>query len=477
MFFVQVAAYAQNTAGDWLEKAEQTDDIIDKVQCYRRAIKIDENMHTAYYGRGMAYLQSQNTADAIRDFDRAINISPKTFKYFAGRAKAHTMDERYLEAIEDLTQAELINPQNTDNHMNRAMAYIKTAQWTKALNDLDFVLKQLPTHGTALAQKGIVLLALFRENEALEQLQLSLKYEPTNINALMGFGAYYERKNDKDQALDQYNQAIQIDPNYDDALNAKARLIKIKEEPSPPPPGFQPSIPAPPTGIYASTLKRKYALVIGNSGYLFHSNLQGRPLNDAEDMKKKLEEFGFNATLLKDLTQNQFINSLKLFYDKIKDADLVFVFYAGHGIEFEKERTNFFIPIDQKITNFNEAQSYAIPLQGIVQNVALQSVKYGIIVSDACRTDRGIGLPVDVTTPKVNMELVIAYATSAGTTSGNGIGRNGIYTGVFLQKFEPNKRFDDILMETRKEVHTQTGDVQVPDAVIKVDHPIVFDVK
>ncbi len=78
--------------------------------------------------------------------------------------------------------------------------------------------------------------------------------------------------------------------------------------------------------------KESYALVIGNGNYKDWGRLKGA-LSDANDVAKALEYNGFEVTLKKDLTKEQFDDEFSKFsleYGKNEDARLLF-YYAGHG--------------------------------------------------------------------------------------------------------------------------------------------------
>ena len=81
----------------------------------------------------------------------------------------------------------------------------------------------------------------------------------------------------------------------------------------------------------------KFALVIGNSNYKFAESLKN-PVNDAEGMKKVLEEIGFNVDLVIDASQKEIENSIQKLGRNLYSRNSVGLFYyVGHGIQWEGE--------------------------------------------------------------------------------------------------------------------------------------------
>jgi uncharacterized caspase-like protein len=78
---------------------------------------------------------------------------------------------------------------------------------------------------------------------------------------------------------------------------------------------------------------KRVALVIGNSAYQGVTRLTN-PVNDSGVMAETLNNAGFDVVDLKrDLNANAMRRALREFSDKVRDADVAVVYYAGHGME------------------------------------------------------------------------------------------------------------------------------------------------
>ncbi len=81
-------------------------------------------------------------------------------------------------------------------------------------------------------------------------------------------------------------------------------------------------------------MKRLTALVIGNAEYEEASELKN-PVNDAEDVAKKLTDGGFAVAKLINGTNKEMHKALKTFKNASDDADVALFFFAGHGVQID----------------------------------------------------------------------------------------------------------------------------------------------
>ena len=89
----------------------------------------------------------------------------------------------------------------------------------------------------------------------------------------------------------------------------------------------------------------RVALVLGNAAYKNVNPLKN-PVNDAEAISAALGRVGFDVTLRVDGTAQQMRDAIAEFSDKARVAKVVFVYYAGHGIQIGGR--NYLVPIDTK---------------------------------------------------------------------------------------------------------------------------------
>ena len=193
-----------------------------------------------------------------------------------------------------------------------------------------------------------------------------------------------------------------------------------------------------------SNLLNRYALVIGNSNYSYAKPLSGNPLNDAKDMEKKLQELGFIVTTLTNAIKTQMDAALQNLVSLAQHADIVTVFYAGHGLE--NGGVNYLIPIDAKIDSPQYVQQEAISLDDVLTQLRRCEAKVSLVFLDAYRNNPFRSWPVKhgdpleeaqrsafTTPPNLAPNEVVYYATRPKNVARNGSGRNGDLTYALLQ--------------------------------------------
>jgi uncharacterized caspase-like protein len=187
--------------------------------------------------------------------------------------------------------------------------------------------------------------------------------------------------------------------------------------------------------------EKRVALVIGNSAYQNVSRL-ANPVNDSDAMSATFNDAGFDVVDLKrDLKANEMRRALRDFSDKVRDADVAIVYFAGHGIEIDG--INYVIPVDATLERDIDAFDEAIPLDRLL-TVIEPAKKLRLVILDACRDNPfnkimkrtsaarviGRGLAkVEPTSPNT----LIAFAAKAGSTASDGDSKNSPFTAALVR--------------------------------------------
>lgn len=187
--------------------------------------------------------------------------------------------------------------------------------------------------------------------------------------------------------------------------------------------------------------EKRVALVIGNSDYQNVSPLTN-PANDAASIAAILTKANFDVVDAKsNLSGIEMKRTLRDFGNKVRDADVAVIYYAGHGIELEG--TNYLIPVDAKLEIDTDVLDEAFPLERFV--VAADPAKHlRLVILDACRDNpfnktmkRTIGSrAVSRGLAKVepaNPNTLIAFAAKAGSTASDGEGKNSPFATALVK--------------------------------------------
>ena len=213
--------------------------------------------------------------------------------------------------------------------------------------------------------------------------------------------------------------------------------------------------------------EKRVALVMGNSAYQ-NVNRLANPINDSGTMSETLKSAGFDVVeLRRDLKVNEMRRALRDFSDKVSDADVAVVYYAGHGMEIDG--TNYVIPVDAVLERDIDAYDEAVSLDRIL-TVIEPAKALRLVILDACRDNpfnktmkrtigsRAIGRGLAKIEPN-SPNTLIAFAAKAGSTASDGDSKNSPFTAA-LVKYLPKpgldlrKAFgfarDDVLKATNK---------------------------
>src|SRR6266404_650127 len=217
--------------------------------------------------------------------------------------------------------------------------------------------------------------------------------------------------------------------------------------------------------------EKRVALVVGNSTYQRVPQL-ANPARDADDMSEMFRKAGFTVVVAKhNLGASEMRRALRDFSDKVRDADVAVVYYAGHGMEIDG--TNYVIPVDAALERDIDAFDEAIPLDRIL-TVIEPAKRLRLVILDACRDNpfnktmkrtigsRAIGRGLAKVEPE-SPNTLIAFAAKAGSTASDGDSKNSPFTAA-LVKYLPRPGLDlrKAFGYTRDDVLKATNNKQEP---------------
>ncbi|MEW5847239.1 MAG: caspase family protein [Myxococcota bacterium] len=211
--------------------------------------------------------------------------------------------------------------------------------------------------------------------------------------------------------------------------------------------------------------ERRKALVIGNAAYL--SSPLKNTLNDARAVSASLGELGFEVTLKTDTTLKDLRRTLGTFVDSVEKDDIVFFFYAGHGLEIEG--INYLVPVDFNAERAADVAYEAFPLNQFLDGMEARRPSVNVVVLDACRNNpfvsgtRAFGRR-GLAEVRAGQGSLIAFATSPGKTASDGdTGANGVFTGALIRHLKrPGVDIEAMFKDVSDDVAVGTGREQVP---------------
>jgi uncharacterized caspase-like protein len=239
---------------------------------------------------------------------------------------------------------------------------------------------------------------------------------------------------------------------------------------------------------------KKIALVVGNQDYGKQGPLESlnTPLRDADAVASKLTKMGIKVSLLRDPTTAELRTSIGNFITQINDADIVIVYYAGHGVQATiggSKTAQFFAPKDFRPPGDNAADrtdqsvkpadfetaardGHIIGLSMLEEPIR-RARKIGLMFWDACRSNPFYDQPVALSAPARVMAsaetgrltraagpadkvvtappsvteqkrfeikrpegIIVHYATRPGDVADDGAGAHSPYTAALLKHLD-----------------------------------------
>ncbi len=213
---------------------------------------------------------------------------------------------------------------------------------------------------------------------------------------------------------------------------------------------------------------KRMALVVGNAQYEYVSNIPNSA-NDARDIAAALGRINFDVTELYDLDYRQMRLALRDFSNKAAEADVVLVYFAGHGIEIDN--TNYLIPTNAELESDKDVEFEAIRLDSVLNAVSTAN-GLKLVLVDACRNNpflsdmqrttatRAIGQGLGSIDPG---GVLVGYSARGGTLALDGEGRNSPYAKALLEHIEvPGLELGKLFRKVRDTVFELTDGYQEP---------------
>lgn len=191
----------------------------------------------------------------------------------------------------------------------------------------------------------------------------------------------------------------------------------------------------------SASLGKKKALLIGNCDY--KPTKLKNCINDANALGEKLKAMGFDIKIIRNATKREIDEGLNDFCRMSHNAEVGYVFYSGHGLQYNGE--NYLVPIDADLNSPSDIDYKCNKASYILSKLEDANCNLKVLVLDACRVNpftrswykcdsyKGLGV---MNGPK---GTIIAYATSPNEVAydrTDSIASNSPYTIGLLKMLE-----------------------------------------
>jgi len=225
----------------------------------------------------------------------------------------------------------------------------------------------------------------------------------------------------------------------------------------------------------ATFAAERVALVIGNNAYT-----HARPLNtakaDAVAVAAKLRDLKFQVIERTEAKRDDFPEAITEFLTAAKDAKMVFIYFAGHGMESAALGGNFLIPVDAVLEKESHLESQAYSLNTLLDRLRGLSAPVRLVVLDCCRNnplegrswsagrgENGLGA-IDL--QRLDAATMVVFSASPGKVAKERISpldKHGPFATALLEEIaKPGSTAIHTFAQVEDAVFRSTGEAQRP---------------
>jgi tetratricopeptide (TPR) repeat protein len=155
---------------------------------------------------------------------------------------------------------------------------------------------------------------------------------------------------------------------------------------------------------------------------------------------------------------------IQKFVAAIRAGDIVFIYYAGHGMQVNGE--NLLVPVDFSAPVESQAANACIKFDDLQRRVESSSARLSVFVVDACRNNpyrRGREWGKGLAMAEAGLGSYIAFSASPGQTADdNPDERNGLFTKFLLRGLTEPPPLSQVFRNVRDSVWVASQERQRP---------------
>lgn len=462
-----------------------------------KAIAAAPRSATPYVQRALEHERAGDVAAALADLDRAVAIDRTAGVALSARGRLLRRLGLLIRAREDFAAAAALGPPFRRLALiHKSAVELRAGDLKAAYDDLLAAAHDTGDMAPAEAKAAKIELLVRAGDLALDKIKdfgiaeklygEAARLDATSFGPALGLARVAERRGDVSGAVAIYQRILRetaATPKRYERMLASFRLMQLTRPMKRGDVGVFRNI----FDIGATVGKgspdglKRVAFVIGQGDYLKLADLPNPP-RDAAVMANALAEMGFDAVeIAENLGASELRRVPAAIAARAAQADVVLVFYAGHGVE--ADGVNYLIPVDAAPESDRDLKSGALALSDLTASVA-KARRGALVIVDACRDDpfveaRAVAASRHVAVAQTPSRLhaglataqgiaphgVVFYSTQPGQVALDGEGLDSPFLRALLQTLAtPNQPFGAVVQETTARVREATQGLQVPAA-------------
>ncbi len=200
------------------------------IELYTSAISGSPSLTQAYYNRGLAYMQTKQSANALRDFSKVIELDPTFKDAYLNRSFINIVEHRVKEAIPDLSAYLKIDGLNATAWFNRGQAYQELGKTDSAMADFTKALSIDTTLMSAYLARGVIYAREGKTDLALKDLQKATKLNPEEPLGWLNLGQAYLSSGNGDSAGAAWRRFVTMERGTDRSKQVDTMLIEMCQD-------------------------------------------------------------------------------------------------------------------------------------------------------------------------------------------------------------------------------------------------------
>ena len=163
------------------------------LQCFNKAIRLNDELSVAYNRRGLYYLGINDLSSAIVDFSKAVKYNQFNAEAINNLGLGYMMDEDFARAEELFNQAIDLSADYALAYDNRAYLKYLQKDFQGAIQDYNKEIRITPKYYQAYVSRGRVYASMGNFTQAINDFNIALENDTIILNALTNraFAHYY----------------------------------------------------------------------------------------------------------------------------------------------------------------------------------------------------------------------------------------------------------------------------------------------
>ena len=220
---------------------------VEAVSAYDRAITIKQDCAEAYFNKGNTLRELRRVQEAISCYEKAIALKPDYAKAQVNLANTLLDMQSYTATLKQCDSIIALNSNYAEAYLVRGNALIKLKRFEAALADFDWAIHLRPDYPEAYSNRGVALKELGRLDDAVVSYDRAIALRSDYVEAFSNRGHVLRLLKRFDEAVVSYTRAVMINLHYpevllnlgillrelkrfDEALNYFDRLIHLSSE-------------------------------------------------------------------------------------------------------------------------------------------------------------------------------------------------------------------------------------------------------